>query len=120
MRFLEDNHDISIGDDYVIKVAGKDIPGLDFIDVMQFLMNDTTTGNESFYPTMDAATKMPVGTKRFVDALYRVIEKKPLSADITDGEKEDFAQKLKEFCWGIGRRRCEESSDKNSKRSHRC
>ena len=97
MRFLEDNHDVSIGDDYVIKVGGKEIPGSDFIDVMHFLMNDRGTANTSFYPTMDAATKMPVGTKRFIDVLYRVIEKKPMSAEITREEKEAFGEKFQEF-----------------------
>ena len=99
MHFLEGNHDVSIGDDYVIKVGGKEILGSDFIDVMQFLMNDRTgTENASFYPTMDAATKMPVGTKWFIDVHFIVLlKRKPLSADITNEEKEAFAQKFKEF-----------------------
>ena len=38
MRFLEKNKDVGIGDDYVVTVGGKEIPGSDFIDIMHFLM----------------------------------------------------------------------------------
>ena len=97
MHFLENNHDISIGDDFALKIGGKEIPWTDFIDIMQYLMNADRPDHISFYPTLDTATEMPLGTKWFIDAIYHVIEKKPLSKDITDEEKNNFAQKFNEF-----------------------
>ena len=99
MRFLEKNKDVGIGDDYVVTVGGKEIPGSDFIDIMHFLMK--SGGNEdaekTFYPSLDESTGMPTGTKWFVSALYCSIEKKPLMEKTSGHEKENFATKFKAF-----------------------
>ena len=99
MRFLEKNKDVGIGDDYIVTVGGKEIPGYNFIDIMHFLMKPggKEDAGKTFYPTLDESTGMPTGTKWFVSALYCSIEKKPVMEENTGLEKEIFATKFKEF-----------------------
>ena len=99
MRFLKKNKDVGIGDDYVVTVGGKEIPGSDFIDIMHFLMKSwgKEDAEKTFYPSLDESTGMPTGTKRFISALYCSIEKKPLMEKTSRQEKENFATKFKAF-----------------------
>ena len=77
MRFLEKNKHVGIGDDYIVTVGRKEIPGSDFIDIMHFLMKfgRKDDAEKTFYPTLDESMGMPTGTKWFISALYRSIEK---------------------------------------------
>ena len=99
MRFLEKNKDVGIGDDYMVTVGGKEIPGSDFIDIMHFLMKSggKEDAEKTFYPSLDESMGMPTGTKWFTSALYRSIEKKPLTEKTSRHEKENFATKFKAF-----------------------
>ena len=85
MQFLKQNKRYaSVGDDFVLSVDGKEIPGSDFIETMQYLMNpgEKKDEDEGFYTTTDVNTKIPLGTRRFVGALFRAIEKEPVSEDM--------------------------------------
>ena len=99
MRFLEKNKDVGIGDDYVVTVGGKEIPGSDFIDIMHFLMKSggKEDAEKTFYHFLDESTGMPTGTKQFISALYHSIKKKPLTEKTSRQEKENFATKFKAF-----------------------
>ena len=50
-----------------------------------------------FYSTLDRATDMPTGTKRFVGALYRAMENKPVSPNMTEERIDEFSNKFKNF-----------------------
>ena len=99
MRFLEKNKDVGIGNDYIVTVGGKEIPGSNFINIMHFLIKSggKEDAEKTFHPSLDESMGMPTGTKWLVSAFYCSIEKKPLTEKTSRQEKEHFATKFKEF-----------------------
>ena len=98
MKFIEKNKNhVMVNDDYEILVNNELIPGSDFIDIMNYLKSKPKDRRLAFHPTLNPKTNLPLGTKRFVDALHEAIEGERISGDLTDGEINAFAKKLSNF-----------------------
>ena len=98
MKFIEKNKNhVMVNDDYEILVNNELIPGSDFIDIMNYLKSKPKERALAFHPTLNPKTNLPLGTKRFVDALHEAIEGERILGDLTDGEMNAFAKKLSNF-----------------------
>ena len=86
MKFMDKNKDyVQVGDDFEILIRNRPIPGLDFIEIMNYLQKGPGAKEYTFIPTRDRGMGMPVGTRRFIDALHKAIEGKPILGDMDSG-----------------------------------
>ena len=98
MKFMDRNKDVvRVGDDFEILIRNKVIPGSDFIEIMNFLQKGWEAVEGSFIPSRDPRTGMPVGTRRFIDALHEAIEEELIPGDMDEEDVKKFATKLSEF-----------------------
>ena len=98
MKFMDRNKDVvRVGDDFEILIRNKVIPGSDFIEIMNFLQRGREASEGSFIPSRDPRTGMPVGTRRFIDALHEAIEGELIPGDMDEDDVKQFAKKLSEF-----------------------
>ena len=98
MKFMDRNKNVvQVGDDFEILIRNKVIPGSDFIEIMNFLQKGWEAAEGTFIPTRDPGTGMPVGTRRFIDALHEAIEGELILGDMSEEDANKFAKKLSEF-----------------------
>ena len=98
MKFMDRNKNVvQTGDDFEILIRNKVIPGLDFIEIMNFLQKGWEAAEGTFIPTRDPGTGMSIGTRRFIDALHEAIEGELIPGDMSEDNVEKFAKKLSEF-----------------------
>ena len=98
MKFMDRNKDVvQVGDDFEILIRNKVIPGSDFIEIMNFLQKGWEAAEGSFIPSRDPRTGMPVGTRRFINALHEAIEGELIPGDMDEDDVKKFAMKLSEF-----------------------
>ena len=98
MKFMDKNKDfVQVGDDFEILIGNKPIPGSDFIEIMHFLQNVPAVSKDKFIPSRDQRTGMPIGTRRFLDALHEAIEGETINENMDDAYVNRFATKLSEF-----------------------
>ena len=98
MKFMDKNKDyVQVGDDFEILIRNRPIPGSDFIEIMNYLQKGPGAKEHTFIPTRDPGTGMPVGMRRFIDALHEAIEGEPILGDMDAGDVNKFAKKLSEF-----------------------
>ena len=80
MKFIEKNKNhVMVNDDYEILVNNELIPGSHFIDIMNYLKSKPKERALAFHPTLNPKTNLPLGMKRFVDALHEAIEGERIS-----------------------------------------
>ena len=98
MKFMDKNKDfIQVGDDFETLVRNRPIPSSDFIEIMNYLQKGPEAKVHTFIPTRDPGTGMPIGMRRFIDALHEAIEGEPIPGDIDARDVNKFAKKLSEF-----------------------
>ena len=98
MKFMDKNKEhVQVGDDFEILIRNRPIPGSDFIEIMNYLQKGPGAKVHTFIPTRDPGTGMPVGTRRFIDALHEAIEGEPIPGDMDAEDVNKFAKKLSEF-----------------------
>ena len=98
MKFMDRNKDVvRVGDDFEILIRNKVIPGSDFIEIMNFLQKGREAAEGTFIPSRDPGTGMPVGTRRFIDALHEAFEGELILGDMDEDDIQKFAKKLSEF-----------------------
>ena len=86
MKFMDENKDyVQVGDDFEILIRNRPIPSLDFIEIMNYLQKGPGAKVHTFIPTRDPGTGMPIGTRRFIDALHEAIEGEPIPGDMDAG-----------------------------------
>ena len=88
---------IQVGDNFEISIRNKVVPGLDFIEIMNYLQKGWEAKRHTFIPTRDPRMGMPVGTRRFIDALHEAIEGESIPGDMSKKDVNRFAKKLSEF-----------------------
>ena len=64
---------------------------------MNYLQKGPGAKEHTFIPTRDLGTGMPVGTRRFIDALHEAIKGEPIPGDMDVGDVNKFVKKLSEF-----------------------
>ena len=85
MKFMDKNKDfVQVGDDFEILIGNKPIPGSDFIEIMHFLQKGPEASADKFIPSRDPRTGMPIGTRRFLDALHEAMEGETIHKDMSD------------------------------------
>ena len=98
MKFMDKNKDyIQVGDDFEILIRNRPIPSSDFIEIMNYLQKAPEAKVHTFIPIRDLGTGMPIGTRRFIDALHEAIEGEPILGDMDVRDVNKFAKKLSEF-----------------------
>ena len=98
MKFMDKNKEhVQVGDDFEILIRNRPIPGSDFIEIMNYLQKGPGAKVHTFIPTRDPGTGMPVGTRRFIDALHEAIEGEPIPGDMDAEDVNKFTKKLSEF-----------------------
>ena len=98
MKFMDKNKKfVEVGDDFEIFIRNKVIPGLDFIEIMNYLQKGQKASQGTFIPTRDPRTGMPVGMRHFIDTLHEAIEGEAIPGDMSDEDVRQFANKLNEF-----------------------
>ena len=98
MKFMDKNKEhVQMGDDFEILIRNRPIPGSDFIEIMNYLQKGPGAKVHTFIPTRDPGTGMPVGTRRFIDALHEAIKGEPIPGDMDAEDVNKFAKKLSEF-----------------------
>ena len=98
MKFMDKNKDfVQVGDDFEILIGKKPIPGSDFIEIMHFLQKGPDASRDKFIPSRDQRTGMPIGTRRFLDALHEAMEGETINENMDDSYVTRFATKLSEF-----------------------
>ena len=98
MKFMDKNKEhVQVGDDFEILIRNRPIPSLDFMEIMNYLQKGPGAKVHTFIPTRDPGTGMPVGTRRFIDALHEAIEGEPILGDMDAEDVNKFAKKLSEF-----------------------
>ena len=98
MKFMDKNKDsVQVGDDFEILIRDRPIPGSDFIEIMNYLRKGREAKKHTFIPTRDPGTGMPVGTRRFIDALHEAIEGELIPRNMSEEAMNKFAKKLSEF-----------------------
>ena len=98
MKFMDKNKDfVQVGEDFEILIGNKPIPGSDFIEIMHYLQNAPAANRDKFFPTRDQRTGMPIGTRRFLDALHEAMEGETINENMDDTYVNRFATKLSEF-----------------------
>ena len=64
MKFMDRNKNVvCVGDDFEILIRNKVIPGLDFIEIMNFLQKGQEAAEGIFIPSRNPGTGKPVGTR---------------------------------------------------------
>ena len=98
MKFMDKNKEhVQVGDDFEILIRNRPIPGSDFIEIMNYLQKGPGAKVHTFIPTRHLGTGMPVGTRRFIDALHEAIKGEPIPGDMDAEDVNKFAKKLSEF-----------------------
>ena len=78
MKFMDNNKDfVQVGDDFEILIRNRPIPSSDFIEITNYLQKGPEAKVHTFIPTRDPGTGMPIGTRRFIDALHEAIKGEP-------------------------------------------
>ena len=98
MKFMDKNKDfVQVGDDFEILIRNRPIPGSDFIEIMNYLQKGWEAKEHTFIPTRDPRMGMPIGTRRFIDALHEAIKGESIPGDMSEEDMNKFAKKLSEF-----------------------
>ena len=98
MKFMDKNKDfVQVGDDFEILIRNRPIPGLDFIEIMNYFQKGAEAKVHTFIPTRDPGMGMPIGMRRFIDALHEAIKGEPIPGDMDARDVNKFAKKLSEF-----------------------
>ena len=64
MKFMDKNKDyVQVDDDFEILIRNRPIPGLDFIEIINYLQKGLGAKEHTFIPSRDPLTGMPVGTR---------------------------------------------------------
>ena len=95
---MDKNKDfVQVGDDFEILIRNRPIPGLDFIEIMNYLQKGPEAKVHTFIPTRDPGIGMPIGMRQFIDALHEAIEGEAIPRDMDARDVNKFAKKLSEF-----------------------
>ena len=93
MKFMDKNKEfVQLGDDFGISIGNRPIPGSDFIEIMHYLQKKWGAKEQTFIPSRDPWTGMPIGMKQFIDALHKAIKGESIPGNMSKEAVNKFAK----------------------------